>query len=297
MAQITSNQHSYSSAYAMLNVSATAKRTGANTVSVRAEWEIVNGGSSALSNATRYLVLYVGSESGEMYFSPAPIRSGAWTAGSTYSGSVTFEDVLLDPAATSIVVGFGVSNSDYYMNSGDTLIWNGQAKVQHSQYDPDIQFGTITGIAQGYTACAAPTVFSVSPDVFKEAVELVWDGAEGGINNGITGYEIEYATSADGGTWGQWWPVTVAEDSPVSDTPGIELGTYQKFRIRAQGSAGADYYSEWVESNPVRKAKPVVYIHNGTETKTYGAYIYDGAQKKRYTPYRWDGSKWVQVKH
>lgn len=281
----------------MLNVTATAKRTGANTVSVTAEWEIVNGGSSALSNATRYLVLYVGSESGKMYFSPAPIRSGAWTAGATYSGSVTFEDVLLDPAATSIRIGFGVSNSDYYMNSGDTLIWNGQSKVSHSVYDPDIQFGTITGIAQGYTACSAPTTFTVSPEVFKGTVELVWDGAQGGINNGITGYEIEYATSFDSGTWGQWRPVTVAEDSPASDTPDIALGAFQKFRIRTQGSAGAAYYSAWVESNAVRKAKPVVYIRSGTEAKAHGAYIHTGGQKKRHTPYRWDGSKWVQVKH
>jgi hypothetical protein len=107
------------------------------------------------------------------------------------------------------------------------------------------------------TACTAPTSFTVSPSIFETTISLAWSGASGGANNSITGYEIQYSLSADGNTWsgwGAWQTISTASASGSSnDTPGISRGEYEKYQIRTIGSAGASYYSGWVESPSVRK--------------------------------------------
>lgn len=143
---IATNQHSYSNAAAMLSATATAIRTESKKVSVTVDWTIFTAGSS-LPSAVRYLVLYVGTASGEKYFSAA-LPVSAWNSQSTYKGSYTFEGVTIAADVTEITVGVGVSASNTSVSASGTLIWNGDAEVASSVHDPDIQFGTITGIAK-----------------------------------------------------------------------------------------------------------------------------------------------------
>lgn len=182
------------------------------------------------------------------------------------------------------------ANKTYYVYVIRTATSNSWVKAAESAVTPTLNYTS-------YSACTAPTSFTASPEVFDKGVTLAWSGATGGTNNAITGYEIEYATSFDGASWSGWMPVGTATVSPMADTPGIVMGAFQKYRVRTIGAAGADYYSGWVESNPIRKYNPVVYIHNGTQATPHGAYIRDDGQVKRYTPYKFSGGEWRRGVH
>lgn len=296
MAKITTNQHSYSNVAALLNVEATATRTGIDMVSITAKWHIYTAGSS-YSGATRYLVLLIGSESGPMYYSTA--IGSKWEQKTNYEGSYTFTGIPLAADITEITIGFGVSASNTSLSKSGTLIWNGKSEVSSSYYDPDIQFNKITGIEKGYTACAAPTSFTASPEVFENSVNLAWSGATGGTNNAITGYEIEYASSLDGSAWSGWAALKTVTGTSIEDIPGIDRGQYVKYRIRTQGAAGALYYSEWKESGVAAKDnEPYVYIHDEEkDPERYLAYIHDETIDPeetfgKYMPYVFDGQAW-----
>lgn len=296
MAQITTNQHSYSNVAALLNVEATATRTGTGTVSITANWHIYTAGSS-YSGATRYLVLLIGSESGPMYYSTA-IGSN-WSKQTDYEGSYTFAGIPLSADVTEITIGFGVSGSNTSLSKNGTLIWNGKSEVSSSYHDPDIQFNKITGIEKGYTSCTAPTSFTASPEVFENSVALAWSEATGGTNNTITGYEIEYATSLDGSAWSSWAALKTVTGTSTADVPGIDRGQYVKYRIRTQGSAGEQYFSDWIESNiSTKDDEPYVYIPNEEkDPERYLAYIHDATIDPeepfgKYMPYVFDGQAW-----
>ena len=108
-----------------------------------------------------------------------------------------------------------------------------------------------------YTACGTPTDCSLSSTLSTENVTLSWSGATAGNVNAITGYEIQRCESTDGSTWGSWEtapesPVTTTEGSgSASVAPPATAGNYYKYRVRTQGAAGSDYYSDWLESENV----------------------------------------------
>lgn len=296
MAQITTNQHSYSNVAALLNVEATATRTGIDTVSITANWHIYTAGSS-YANATRYLVLLIGTESGAMYYSAA--IGSKWEQKTDYEGSYTFTGIPLAADITEITIGFGVSASNTSLSKSGTLIWNGKAEVSSAYYDPDIQFNKITGIEKGYTSCMAPASFTVSPEVFDENLTLAWNGATGGTNNPITGYEIEYATSLDGSAWSIWAALKTVTGTSTDDVPGVDRGQYVKYRIRTQGSAGDLYFSDWKESGIATKDnEPYIYIPNDDlDHERHLSYIYDETIDPeqpfgKYMPYVFDGTSW-----
>ena len=298
MAQITTNQRSYSNALSLLNVAATATRTAASTVSITANWRIYTDESYHTgSGGTRYLVLFIGSESGTKYYSAA--IGSSWEKHTDYNGSYTFTGIPLAAEATEITIGFGVSNSSNSLSASGTLIWNGNSISHNSTYSPDIQFNKITGIAKGYTACTAPTSFTASPAVFEDTVTLTWSGAKGGTNNTITGYETQFAESEDGVSWGGWANRGTDITSPAYSTPELVRGHYIKYRIRTLGSAGSAYYSEWKESNAVQKDnEPYVYIGNDAgDSERHLSHIYDENIDTedpfgKYMPYVFDGTTW-----
>lgn len=150
-----------------------------------------------------------------------------------------------------------------------------------------------------YTACTAPTQFTASPSVFEDDLTLQWSGATGGMNNRITGYEIQYATSEDGITWSGWTAWKTVTGTSATDTPGINRGQYRKYRIRTLGSAGSAYYSGWVSSNAAQKDnEPYVYIPNDSlDPERYLSCIYDETIDPeqpfgKYMPFVFDGTAW-----
>jgi hypothetical protein len=120
---------------------------------------------------------------------------------------------------------------------------------------------TVTSSALLTTACGAPSACSVSPTVAEGNAALSWSGASAGTNNAITGFEIQYSDSANNADWGSWTALTTVSSSSASGSlsvaPPAARGSYRRFRIRTQGSAGSSYYSGWtVSSNSVRKNTP-----------------------------------------
>lgn len=108
-----------------------------------------------------------------------------------------------------------------------------------------------------YSHVGAPSAPQVSAQVSRDAVTLSWGAGSAGTNNDVTGYDVQYADSTDGASWGSW---TSANGSPASGTsltvlPPDAVGSYRKFRVRTRGSAGADWYSSWVESTNTLRRK------------------------------------------
>lgn len=122
---------------------------------------------------------------------------------------------------------------------------------------------TVTSAPLLTTACGAPSACSVSSTLAEGNVTLSWSGASGGINNGVTGYEIQYSDSSNNSSWGSWAALTTVSSTgaggSLSVAPPSTRGYYRRFQVRTQGSAGSGYYSGWkVSSNSVRKNTPPI---------------------------------------
>ncbi len=120
---------------------------------------------------------------------------------------------------------------------------------------------TVTSSALLTTACGAPSACSVSPTVAEGNATLSWSGSSGGTNNAITGFEIQYSDSSNNTDWGSWTALSTVSTSDssgsLSVSPPSTRGSYRRFRVRTQGSAGSGYYSGWtISSNSVRKNTP-----------------------------------------
>lgn len=108
-----------------------------------------------------------------------------------------------------------------------------------------------------YTACGVPTSPAVSQTISRGAVTLSWGAGSAGTNNSVTGYDVERRESTDGSSWGSWATVS---GSPVTGvrldvTPPDTVGSYYQYRVRTRGSAGSDYYSDWVTSTNTLRRK------------------------------------------
>ena len=110
-----------------------------------------------------------------------------------------------------------------------------------------------------YTACTAPTSFTVTPNNFETSVTLSWSGASGGSSNSISSYYIQYRTSSDNSTWLGWANLETVSSTATSGSktidmsPAVPRGVYVQFRIQTQGTAGGSYYSGYKESSSIRR--------------------------------------------
>lgn len=109
--------------------------------------------------------------------------------------------------------------------------------------------------------CTPPTSLSVADTVAEGDTTLSWSGAASGANNAITGYEIQYSDSSNNTSWGSWTALSTVTSTDTSGTltvsPPSTRGNYRRFRIRALGEAGENYYSSWkISDNTVRKNTP-----------------------------------------
>ena len=110
-----------------------------------------------------------------------------------------------------------------------------------------------------YTDCTAPTTFTASSNNFEEEVTLKWSGAKAGTNNAIERYYIQYRKSSDNSTWGDWTKLVTLDSTSTSGSHKHDMssliarGYYVQFRIRTQGKAGSDYYSDYKTSSSIRR--------------------------------------------
>ncbi len=122
------------------------------------------------------------------------------------------------------------------------------------------------------TACTAPASFTASPGpVFENALTFAWSGSGGGVNNAVEQHEIQSRYSTDGSAWSDWiqlWTytnnggVTLTVDWITEQGKQIDLsrGNYFQFRIRAIGSAGWGYQSEWKVCDTTFKRNRLPYV-------------------------------------
>jgi hypothetical protein len=120
---------------------------------------------------------------------------------------------------------------------------------------------TSCDVTTAYTAranCGEPTAVTLYNlnGIVETAPLLSWSGASGGTENAITGYEIQYAESTDGTSYGSWTALSTVTSTATFGSVSVALpsarGKYRKYQIRTQGAAGSDYYSAWVITDAVR---------------------------------------------
>ena len=116
-------------------------------------------------------------------------------------------------------------------------------------------------VTTAYTAranCGEPTAVTLYnlDGVVETAPLLSWSGASGGTENAITGYELQYAESTDGTSYGAWTAMSTVTTTDTFGSASATLpsarGKYRKYQIRTQGAAGSSFYSAWVITDAVR---------------------------------------------
>lgn len=191
-----------------------------------------------------YLTIQVASVSWRFKY----LAEATTTAYGTISFSLTADEIANVmaangyPASSNTVAGIQVN---VMPNDIDEILSGHYAETEWISID------------QPVSHVGAPSAPSVAETVSREAVLLSWGAGSAGTNNAVTGYDIEYADSADGVTFGSWQTVSGSPVSGVqlSVSPPGSAGYYRKFRVRTRGSAGADWCSGWVESANMLRRK------------------------------------------
>jgi len=153
---------------------------------------------------------------------------------------------------------------------------------------------SIQSVAVNYTPitlCTAPTSVSVAPSLCESEPTLSASGAAGGSANAITGYEIQYAESANGTSYGDWTALKTVSTTGASLSTTVTLPSVRaysrKYRLRTLGAAGSSYYSDWKETNAIKRnslptaptsftAAPEVYVSGAIALTYSGATDPDG---------------------
>ena len=159
-------------------------------------------------------------------------------SGSTYLGEYYFDNNVKTKLSDAYP---GIDLNGCYLRS-DTFMGPGEDPIP---------------IRAPYTDCSDPAEPALTQDISREAVTLSWGAGEDGTNNSVTGYDVQRRLSSDGSSWGSWEDVT---GSPVTGTslsvsPPDTVGSYYQYRVRTRGSAGSDYYSNWVTSTNTLRRK------------------------------------------
>lgn len=97
------------------------------------------------------------------------------------------------------------------------------------------------------TRCTAPKTVTVDKTITAAATNILHlSGAEGGENNAIAGYYIQYADSTDGTTFGNYAELKTVDTNASSidvEVPMPADNTYRKFKVWTLGNAGSSWRS------------------------------------------------------
>lgn len=165
----------------------------------------------------------------------SPFPAGAFDEGDTFY--LFFNTEAIEEDKTYYV---------YIMRSDHYSLDNTWLEVSVASVKPTLYYTK-------HTACVPPSYCTASPNVFEDTVDLSWDAGAAGTLNDVIGYEVQSSTSVDGTAWSGWTTVCTTPETATVRGPTCDRGTYLRYRVRTQGSAGAEYYSSWIESNTVRK--------------------------------------------
>jgi hypothetical protein len=214
---------------------ATYKFQGSNTSQVYAGAQTWTLDMGSLSNAVvetsmTYQLTFAGTCKADLVIGGTTypfVASSNWgTSAAAWSGSTTVT------AACAAAIGSGAAvQLKCTRTSGNTTI------PANSTYAFTVTYTVAT------TACGAPTTTTLSTSVAEADPSLSWSGASSGVNNTITGYEIQYCDSSNGSSWGSWNALSTVSSTATSGSTTVALpttrGYYRKYRIRTQGTAGS----------------------------------------------------------
>ena len=97
-----------------------------------------------------------------------------------------------------------------------------------------------------------PTISVSSTKTTGSSVTVSWTASSSGTANTLTGYDLQYADSSNGSSFGSWTTYGSYGTGTRSVSASLPAAKgWRKFRVRAKGSAGSDYYSDWSESSAV----------------------------------------------
>ena len=119
--------------------------------------------------------------------------------------------------------------------------------------------------------CSAPESFYLSSSSSYIPVELKWEGASNGVENDIIAYYIQYQDAVSDLAWPDTW-IDLETDWAASTlivSPPDEIGSYRKFRIQVKGTAGPDYYSDWLETDAAILRKDMAPFEGFTDSELY----------------------------
>lgn len=143
------------------------------------------------------------------------------------------------------------------------------------------------------SAVSKPTISVGSTSTTASTVAVSWTASSSGTANTLTGYELQYADSSNGSSFGSWASYGSYETGTRSVSASLPAAkSWRKFRVRALGSAGSSYYSDWSESNAVCRvatpttpgnfaADPVTW-ESGNVVLTWDASTVTGSSITRY---------------
>lgn len=102
------------------------------------------------------------------------------------------------------------------------------------------------------SAVSTPSISVSTTSTTSSSVTVSWTASSSGTANTLTGYDLQYADSSNGSSWGSWTSYGSYGTGTRSVSASLPAAKgYRKFRVRAKGSAGSDYYSGWSESSSV----------------------------------------------
>lgn len=98
---------------------------------------------------------------------------------------------------------------------------------------------------------STPSISVSNTITTSDHVTVSWTESSSVSGNTLTGYTLEYQ-DGDGTTYGAWTTYnSYGANVRIVGANIAEVNKYRKFRVRATGSAGASYYSDWSISEPV----------------------------------------------
>lgn len=108
--------------------------------------------------------------------------------------------------------------------------------------------------------CTAPSGVKVSASTSTgDNVTLSWNAGGDGTNNPLSYYQIARKESSDGSTWGslETYKDNAGNVTSYSVPPPVSYGHQYRYYVRAVGTAGTSYASDWAEcSATLQKLRP-----------------------------------------
>ena len=192
------------------------------------------------------------------------------TSSALTSSDGVFARILNSSGSIIGVVGYIKMDSGAFSVTPSDCVWNPGESVSHAVY---LQIYTNLGSGDDaceidaryplafYTPCEAPTSVLINGSAsntigYTEKATLSWSGANGGVNNSITGYRLFYQDSTNGSSWSGWYEYKYVSSTSSSGSTEVDLGsvgTYRMFGVATIGSAGESYGSSIASSPAIQR--------------------------------------------